>query len=156
MTPWGINRWAYEELRAFCRQYPEKRKQADMLLGLSAHSIIATYHREENGQKVEYGAVMPRGGTTSDPTASTALKRDRYLADCDLIDRVARAVDGGGWENALILNCCYGTGYEYIDKAVLPTSSRNAYFRARREFFFRLYEEKYGDAQFDTPGAVKM
>lgn len=160
MTPWGISRWAYEELRAFCRQYPEKRKQADLLLGLSGRDNIATYHVEEidhTGQKVkvEYGTSMPRGGGISDPTASTALKRDRFLADCDLIDRVARSVDGGGWENALILNCCYGTAYEYIDKAVLPTSSRNAYFRARREFFFRLYEEKYGDRQFGTPGAVK-
>lgn len=156
MTPWGISRWAYEELRAFCRQYPEKRKQADLLLGLSGRDNIVTVHRSVCGEKVEVGEVMPRGGGISDPTASTAMKRDRFLADCDLIDRVARSVDGGGWENALILNCCYGTGYEYIDKAVLPTSSRNAYFRARREFFFRLYEEKYGDRQFGTPGAVKM
>jgi hypothetical protein len=155
MTPWGISRWAYEELRAFCRQYPEKRKQADMLLGLSAHGNIETYHKQEGEKQVEYGVVMPRGGNTSDPTASTVFKRDRYLADCDLIDRIAKAVDNGGWENALILNCCYGTGYEVIDPAVLPNSNRNAFFQARREFFFRLYEAKYGETHFDTPGAVK-
>lgn len=157
MTPWGISRYAYEELRAFCWQYPEKRKQADMLLGIGAHSGIETYHVEkvdESGRKckVEYGEVMPRGGGISDPTASAALRRDRYLADCDLIDRVARQTDGGGWENALILNCCYRVGYANIDPSILPTSHRNAFFQAKREFFFRLHEAR---SEFGTHGAIK-
>lgn len=157
MTPWGISRYAYEELRAFCWQYPEKKTQADMLLGLSGHDNISTYHVEKidhEGKKVkeEYGTAMPRGGGISDPTASTALKRDRYLADCDLIDRIARATDGGGWEKALILNCCYRVGLTDIDPAILPSSHRNAFFQAKREFFFRLHEARN---EFGTHGAIK-
>ena len=30
----GITRWQYEELKAFCRQYPEKKAQAAELLGV--------------------------------------------------------------------------------------------------------------------------
>jgi hypothetical protein len=53
-----------------------------------------------------------------------------------------------------MLNCCHGIGYELLDPAVLPNSNRNAFFRTRREFFFRLHQERYGTA-FDTPGAVE-
>lgn len=152
MTPWGISRYAYEELRAFCWQYPEKKTQADMLLGLSGHDNITTVHKSVCGEVQEVGEVMPRGGGISDPTASTALKRDRYLADCDLIDRIARETDGGGWEKALILNCCYRVGLTDIDPAILPSSHRNAFFQAKREFFFRLHEARN---EFGTHGAIK-
>ena len=152
MTPWGISRYAYEELRAFCWQYPEKKTQADMLLGLSGHDNITTLHKSVCGKVQEVGEVMPRGGGISDPTASTALKRDRYLADCDLIDRIARVTDGGGWEKALILNCCYRVGLTDIDPAILPSSHRNAFFQAKREFFFRLHEARN---EFGTHGAIK-
>lgn len=152
MTPWGISRYAYEELRAFCWQYPEKKTQADMLLGLSGHDSITTVRNSIGGKVQEVGEVMPRGGGISDPTASTALKRDRYLADCDLIDRIARVTDGGGWEKALILNCCYRVGLTDIDPAILPSSHRNAFFQAKREFFFRLHEARN---EFGTHGAIK-
>lgn len=152
MTPWGISRYAYEELRAFCWQYPEKRKQADMLLGIGAHSAVTTLHRKIGDKEIEVGEVMPRGGGKSDPTAQTAMRRDRYLRDCDLIDRVARETDGGGWENALILNCCYRVGYADIAPAILPSSHRNAFFQAKREFFFRLNEARYENG---THGAIE-
>lgn len=152
MTPWGISRYAYEELRAFCWQYPEKRKQADMLLGIGGSSKIETFRQTVDGKVREVGAVMPRGGGISDPTASAAMRRDRYLADCDLIDRVARQTDGGGWGNALILNCCYRVGYADIDPSILPTSHRNAFFLAKREFFFRLHEARN---EIGTHGAFK-
>lgn len=153
MTPWGISRYAYEELRAFCWQYPEKKTQAAMLLGLSGHDNITTVHKTVGGKTVEVGEVMPRGGGISDPTAATAMKRDRYLADCDLIDRIARETDGGGWEKALILNCCYRVGLVDIDPAILPTAHRNAFFQAKREFFFRLHEARN---EFGTHGAIKV
>lgn len=131
MTAWGISKWAYEELRALCRQYPEKKAEAAALAGTSA---------------VRYGDA-PRGSGVGDPTAKAALKRIRLLKDCQLIEQVARSVDGGRWYDALLLNCCYGRGYEYLDPSILPTSNRSAYFRARREFFFLLYQARYEDAE---------
>lgn len=138
MSVLGISRWAYEELRAFCRQYPEKKAEANALLGIRSSCHVVEYL---DGKEVA-GTVLPRSNTTSNPVEETILKRLRLLEDCDLIDRVAAQVDGGGWQEALILNCCYGKGYEYIDPSILPTSRRNAFFQARREFFYRLNEAR--------------
>lgn len=138
MSVWGISRWAYEELRAFCRQYPEKKAEADALLGVRSSFHVVEY---KDGDKT-LGTVMPKGNMTSNPVEDTIMKRLRLLEDCDLIDRVARETDGGDWYDALILNCCHGKGYEYIDPAILPTSKRNAFFQARREFFYRLNCER--------------
>lgn len=142
MSMWGISRWAYEELRAFCRQYPEKKAEANALLGIKSSSHVVEYTVGDGDKRQTLGTVMPRGNTTSNPVEDTIMKRLRLLEDCDLIDRVAAEVDGGDWKEALILNCCHGVGYEYIDPAILPTSKRNAFFQARREFFYRLNNER--------------
>lgn len=139
LTPWGISRWAYEELRAFCRQYPEKKAEANALLGIRSSCHVVEY-TDDDGRTA--GAVMPRGNVTSNPVEDVIIKRMRLMADCDLIDKVAAETDGGQWTQALILNCCYGKGYEFLDQAILPTSRRNAFFQARREFFFRLNNER--------------
>lgn len=146
MSMWGISKWAYEELRAFCRQYPEKKAEANALLGVKSSCHVVEY-LEADGQMA--GTVMPRGNTTSNPVEETILKRLRLLEDCDLIDRVAAEVDGGEWKEALILNVCYGKGYEYIDQAILPNSKRNAFFQARREFFYRLNFERIASRRKD-------
>lgn len=142
MSMWGISRWAYEELKAFCRQYPEKKAEADALLGVRSACHVVEYTVGEGDKRQTLGTVMPRGNTTSNPVEDTIMKRLRLLEDCDLIARVAGETDGGDWKEALILNCCYGKGYEQIDPAILPTSKRNAFFQARREFFFRLNNER--------------
>lgn len=142
MSMWGISRWAYEELKAFCRQYPEKKAEASALLGVRSSCHVVEYRVGEGDKRKTLGTVMPRGNATSNPVEDTMLKRMRLLEDCDLIDRVAAETDGGYWKEALILNCCYGKGYEQIDPAILPTSKRNAFFAARREFFGRLNNER--------------
>lgn len=142
MSMWGISRWAYEELRAYCRQYPEKKAEAAALLGIRSGCHLVEYTEGVGKDKQICGTMMPRGNGVSNPVEDTVMKRLRLLADCELIDRVAAETDGGGWKDALILNCCHGMGYEYIDPAILPNSNRNAFFQARREFFFRLYEAR--------------
>lgn len=139
VSMWGISRWAYEELKAFCRQYPEKKAEADALLGVRSSCHVEQY-KDRRGNIL--GTVQPRGNATSNPVEEAMLKRLRLLEDCDLIDEVAEETDGGKWHKALILNVCYGKGYEYLDPAILPNANRNAFFRARREFFFRLQEGK--------------
>ena len=129
MTAWGISRDAYYELRYFCKQYAEKKATAAALAGVSAVKIDD----------------MPRATGTSDPTGKAALKRMKLLHDCGMIEKAAKTAGGGKWYDALMLNCCYGRGYEYIDPAILPTSNRNAFFTARREFFFLLYQAKYDE-----------
>ena len=142
MSMWGISRWAYEELKAFCRQYPEKKAEAAALLGIRSSCHVVEYTAGKGDKRQTLGTVMPRGNATSNPVEDTIMKRLRLLEDCDLIDRVAGETDGGDWKEALILNCCYGKGYELLDPSILPTSKRNAFFQARREFFFRLNCER--------------
>ena len=137
----GISRWAYEELKAFCRQYPEKKAKASALLGVQGGSKVQTA-RDDRGHEV--GVVMPSSGKTSSPTESAAEKRAVLLADVEMIDKIASEVGGGIWHRALILNCCYGLSHECIGQTILPTANRNAYFAARREFYFRLYGARGG------------
>lgn len=139
MSSWGISRWEYMELKAFCRQYPEKKAEASALLGIRSSDHVIEYSVGEGKKRKTYGTVMPRSQPDTNPVENAMMKRLRLLEDCELIDRAAGETDGGEWERALILNCCYGRGYEMIDPAILPNSSRNAFFRARREFFFRLH-----------------
>lgn len=143
MTAYGISRWAYEELRAFCRQYPEKKAKAAALLGIQGGSRVQEA-KDEHGDVI--GVVAPSAkGVVSDQVSRAAERRERLLEDCALVEKAAKNAAGGKFKTALILNCCYGTGYEYLDPGILPNAKRNTFFRARREFFWILYHEKYGD-----------
>lgn len=55
-----------------------------------------------------------------------------------MIDQAARETAGGRWEAGIIKNVCRGIRYEHLVAEDLWSSSRNAYFAARREFFARL------------------
>ena len=122
--PHTISRYAYAELRAFCRQYGEKKSRAAALAGVSSPILTG----------------MPHGSDISDPVTRAVERRERLLADCAMIERAAELAGGGGFYHALILNCCHGIGYLYMDPAILPTANRNAFFRARREFYWLLHQ----------------
>ena len=115
----GISADRYRELLNFCRQYPEWKTEANSLLGIRAVKM--------DGQ--------PHGSVKSDPVAMAAEKRDRLLAKIKLIDDCAREIGEGEWYAALIQNVCIGRSYEQMDRALMPTSERNAYFKVRRQFF---------------------
>ena len=123
---YGLPPARYNELRAFCLQYPLWQAEAKSLLGVGAQRYSS----------------MPHGSGVGDPVARAAERRERLLAKVDLIENVARLVEDGRWYTALIQNCCMGKGLSYIDPAVLPTSNRNAYYQARRTFFLLLDECK--------------
>lgn len=120
----SISHYAYAELRAFCRQYEEKKARAAALADVSSPALTG----------------MPRGGGTSDPVSRAVERRETLLHDCAMIERAASLPSGGAYYQALMLNCCRGIGYLYIDPAILPTANRNAFFKARREFFQALHQ----------------
>lgn len=125
----GISRDAYAELRAFCRQYAEKKAKAAALAGVSSPALSG----------------MPHAAGKSDPVGRAVERRERLLADCAMIERAASVPANGRFYSALILNCCHGIGYVYLDPAILPTSKRTAFFLARKEFFWTLWSIKNGD-----------
>lgn len=122
MMRWGIDRFRYKELKNRCYQYPSKKMQAQALLGVSSPSLSG----------------MPRGSVVSDPVSKAADKRECLMRWCEPIEYAASRAAGGKYYAALIKNCCYGVGLETMDPALLPSSNRNAFFKARQEFFWLL------------------
>ena len=115
----GISQDRYRQLLHFCRQYPEWKSEAASLLGIRAIKM--------DGQ--------PHGSGKSDPVAMAVEKRERLMVKIGLVDECARAIGGGEWFAAIIQNVCIGRSYEQMDRALMPTSEKNAYFKRRREFF---------------------
>lgn len=130
---YDIGEWRYKELKAFCRQYPEKKAKAAALLGVQGGSRVEEYR---NSRGMIEGTVTPSGkGTTSDTVLKAVEKREELLHDVQMIDECAKAVNGGLYANALILNICYGSPFETLEQSIMPSSNRNSYFDARRKFF---------------------
>ena len=123
---YGLPTARYNELRAYCLQYPLWRAEAVSLLGVGAQKYSS----------------MPHGSGVGDPVARAAERREKLTRKIDLVESVARSVEDGRWYTALIQNCCMGRGLTVIDPAVLPTSNRNAFYHARRMFFILLDELK--------------
>lgn len=128
----GIKKDRYLELLHFCRQYPEWKAEAS--------SLVGTHGLKMDG--------MPHGSTVGDPVANSAERRAGLLSKIDTVDRCARGVGGGEWYTALIQNVCMGRSYSRIDATLFPTSKRQAFFRARKDFFSMLNLEKDKDETF--------
>ena len=115
----GITKERYLELLHFCRQYPQWKIEANSLLGIRAIKADG----------------MPHGSGKSDPVALAAVKRERLLTKISLVDECAKAVGGGKWHAVIIQNVCIGKAYSKLDKALMPTSDSNTFYRQRRDFF---------------------
>lgn len=121
----GISKDRYLQLLHFCRQYPEWKAEANSLLGIRAIKADG----------------LPHGSGTSDPVAMAAEKRERLLTKIAIVDECAKGIGGGEWYAAIIQNICIGKSYTQMDRALMPTSDRNAFFRQRRDFF-KMLDEK--------------
>ena len=131
LDQFGIDKWEYQELRALCRQYDQKRLELESALAISSPSMDGSPHG---------------GGGINKPVENAALRRERLLEDVRIIEEAARETSGGTWRAAMIESCCRGVGYDSIPFHMLPTSNRSAFFKARREFFYRLRALRYPDS----------
>ena len=122
----GISQDRYRELLHFCRQYPEWKTEANSLLGIRAIKADG----------------LPHGNGKHDPVEAIAERREKLIEKISIVDECARAIDGGEWFASIIQNVCIGRSYEQMDRALMPTSDKNAYFRKRREFFDLLNKRK--------------
>ena len=116
----SISRWRYLELKAFCRQYDEKKHAAAQLLCVSSPRMDG----------------MPGGkGGTGNPVYAAVLRREKLLAVCEKIEQAAIAADPVGYR-AIIKNVAQGIRYEETGYY----GCRSDFFRARRRFFAALDE----------------
>ena len=118
----GISKDRYQELLHLCRQYPEWKTEANSLLGIKAVKMDG----------------LPHGSDKSDPVAMAAERRDKLLSKIALVDDCAKGIEGGSWYASIIQNVCIGRPYEKMDRALMPTSKRNTFFKIRTAFFERL------------------
>jgi hypothetical protein len=125
LTERRLTRLEYQQVRVFCKRYPEMKSQAAQLLGVGAQSYDP----------------MPHGkGIPSDPVSAAAMRRLKLLENVSMIDNAALAIDGGRWARALILNACYGVSWEKLPAETMRTSHKQAFFTVRRAFFTLLWE----------------
>lgn len=93
---YGISRHRYEELKAFCLQYNEKKSKIDR--GIKGFS--------SDGQ--------PRGNTTGNPTEAAAIRNTIYLKDCEMIEQAAIAASAELYPY-ILKSVTNGLAYEYIE-----------------------------------------
>lgn len=115
----GISTYRYLVLLNHCRDYPNWKAEAASLLGIGAQQY----------------STMPHGSEPGDPVGNAVAKREKLIEKCLTIERIADSIDGGIWRAALIQNLCMRTSYRFLDPAILPTSHKHSYSKAKKKFF---------------------
>lgn len=130
-TEYGISVERLKELRAYCYQYPEWLAEANSLVGVGAQKY----------------SDMPHGTDVGDPVGRAVERRAVLLNKAATVQRVARTVGEGRWYTALIQHCCIGKSWDDIEKALMPTSNRNEFYKIRRMFYLLLHVTLDEEAQ---------
>lgn len=121
LDDYEISKYAYRELRYFCLQYPEKKRQLRDCYSLSSHGFKGA----------------PSGGGVSDPTQAQAFKAIRLSESCELIEQTAITVDSSIYQY-IIKNVTTESEYRTLN---VPCGRRQ-FYEARRKFFFLLAQKK--------------
>lgn len=103
---------------------------------------IGRWEYQEAEALVRRYRTMKRRADVLEKCNAKGVNGEEFAAmrwECAIVDQALRETAGGAWEEALRLNACDGTAYEDIDPVLMPTSRRNDFFAARREFFWRLW-----------------
>lgn len=77
LEKYGISKAAYEELRGFCLQYPEKKEKIKDALSIKSQKFSG----------------MPHSGKVLDPTEKAGEVARKASADIELIEKTAKEVD---------------------------------------------------------------
>lgn len=123
---YGISRNRYRELKAFCLQYDEKKKELQQLYALSSVPP----------------EVSVMGGEPGKPTEKKALKAIQLKSDVEMIDNCLQAACDGapGLTGYLKRNVTLGIGFDSL--GTVPCNIKT-FYKCRRKFFFLLDKEKW-------------
>lgn len=125
---YGISKQRYKELKAFCRQYGEKKDK--IKYGLSA--------------VVQDG--MPHGNTVGSPTERQAIINAQYTRDVAMIEECAIRANPSIWRS-ILRSVTEGKPYEAVlvdpDYGTIPYGKTD-FYGYRRLFFYYLHCEKLG------------
>jgi len=126
LDKYGINKYRYRELKAFCEQYPDWKNE------LNNHAYI---------QGVDYDKEPISSNGTSDRTGKDAIRLIRYERNCQLVEKVAKETDTEFWEY-LIKAICYEVPLTYLISVDNMHLEKSAFYERRRLFFYLLDKEK--------------
>ena len=115
----SLNR--FRELKYFCLQYDDKKRELNNLTFISAPRI--------DGQ--------PHGNKTSDATALKAMRIAELKKDVELIEQCAISADSTIYQY-IITNVTKGLAYEFLGVPM----GKNQFYAKRRKFFWLLNKSK--------------
>ena len=121
LSDYNISRAKYNELKYFCMQYEEKKRELHKGYGLNA--IV------NDG--------LPKGNLPGNPVEGQAIRNAVLQADVDLIEHTAMEA-GADVYQWLIKNVTEGVPYEWLN---VP-SGRRQFYETRRYFFFLLAQKR--------------
>lgn len=127
MKKYNISPKRYKELCGFCEQYPEWKEE------IKNYSFTKGISYTQELKSIT--------NNISSPTEDAAIKLSECLANCELIERVAKEADSEFWM-AIIKSACYEVSATYLINFDDMNLSKSAFYNRRRYFFYLLDKEK--------------
>lgn len=121
LSDYNISRAKYNELKYFCMQYEEKKRELNSSYGL--------------GAVINDG--MPHGSVAGNPVEQRAIRNVMLRRDIELIEQTAIEADPSIYKY-ILENVSEGNPYEYMD---VP-AGRRQFYEARRYFFYLLAQKR--------------
>ena len=121
LSDYNISRAKYNELKYFCMQYEEKKRELHKGYGFNAI----------------FNDGLPKGNLPGNPVEGQAIRNAVLQADVDLIEHTAMEA-GADVYQWLIKNVTEGVPYEWLN---VP-SGRRQFYETRRYFFFLLAQKR--------------
>lgn len=125
---YGISRNRYNELKAFCLQYDEKKSKISRLKAQGGN----------DGQ--------PRGNHTGKPTEEMAIRNVTYQKDCEMIEQAAIEASDDIYPYIIksVTNDLSYHFVEYDEKLGRIPVGKTDFYAIRRLFYHKLDKKKLG------------
>jgi len=127
LEKYGISNKRYKELCGFCEQYPEWKQELENYSYLSAINYSGMPKSPNKGQ--------------SNPTEETAIRMEKLLGNCLMIEETAKNVDEDYWK-FIIWSACYEEPVSYLQTVRDMNLGKSAFYEKRRYFFYLLDKKK--------------
>ena len=127
-NPYWISRHRYYELKHFCLQYPEWKRELSNLSSIKNQMFITATHSDS--------------GTFSNPTADCAEKI-MFLKDrIDMIERTARNT-APDLAKYILKGATEGLSYTYLKSKLEIPCCKDKYYELYRKFFWLLSNARH-------------
>ena len=127
LSKYGISASRYDELKAFCKQYPEWKEYLRNEVGQPQSPIISDMPKSPN--------------SNPDKILNLVSRRVEFETKAKLVEDTAREADPEFWE-CLIKNICFNSSITCLQMMDGMPLSQNAFYNKRRYFFYLLDQRK--------------